>query len=406
MMALIPYEQAIERALRGVARLAAERVGLDAAAERVLAEPLATVMPMPAFDYSAMDGYAVHAGDFAGNGPWTLPVVGESRAGLPGPALRHGSACRIFTGAAVPPGANAVVIQENVTRNGDYISLGERPREGQNIRPAGADLAAGAVALEPGVRLTPGRLGLVAALDRAHVLVARQPVVTILSTGDELRAPGMPGAPSSIPDSNSFVIAAMCRRVGALARAMPLVGDDVGRTTQEIQRALRGSDLVVTIGGASVGDHDLVRPAMSAAGVQMHFWGVAIKPGKPVAVGEHAASKVLCLPGNPASAAVTFLLFGVPILRAMQGERRVHPRRLPLRIIGSHRRRPGREEYLRATLQVHDRELCAVLPASQSSGAVTSLAEADALVVLSADLDRIENGDRCPVIQLCDLWLP
>ena len=407
-MALIAYEEAITRTLHGVSMLAAERVGLDDAAGRVLAEDVLSAKPMPAFDYSAMDGYAVRAASFVGDGPWTLPVRGESRAGGAAPGLVPGTACRIFTGAPLPADANAVIIQENVTREEARLTTSEKPVEGQNVRPAGADLKAGVVALSRGQRLTPGRLGMVAALDRAHVAVARRPVVTIVSTGDELRSPGVAGADSSIPESNSFVIAAIARRIGALARVMPALADDAERTEQEIRRALHGSDLVVTIGGASVGDHDLVRPAMAKVGVAIDFWGVAIKPGKPVASGRFPGSscRVLCLPGNPASASVTFALFGVALLKAMLGEPRPRPRRIPMRVIGSHRRKPGREEFLRARLEMHDRELCAVLPAGQASGAVTSMAGADVLVILPADVSKIVNGDNRDVIMLSDIWSP
>jgi len=401
---MLSFEDAIERTLRGVSRLAAERVSLDQAAGRVLAEDLVTRRPMPAFSRSAMDGYAVRASFFQGQGPWVLAVQGESRAGVSGPPLVIGTASRIFTGAPVSEGANAVIIQEKVTRSGDEITVTERPQEGQNIRPAGADMARGATALRAGSRLTPGKVGLLASLDRAHVIVARRPVVTLISTGDELRTPGVAGPDSSIPESNSFVIAEVARRVGASVRVMPLLGDDTERTESSLRRALRGSDLLATIGGASVGDHDLVRPAMQSVGIALDFWRVAMKPGKPVAVGSMDGTKVLCLPGNPASTAVTFMLFGVPLLKSMQGETRPRPRRIPLRIIGSHVHRPGREEYLRARLEIHDGELCAALPASQSSGAVTSFADADALVVLASDRTGIANGDRLPVILLSDIY--
>lgn len=401
---LIEVQEALERALRGVTMLGRERVPLEAASGRVLAEDLVSARPMPAFSYSAMDGYAVRASYFTGDGPWTLQVRGESRAGHAGPPVERGAACRIFTGAPLPDRANAVVIQENVSRSGDTITVKERVQEGQNVRPEGADLQAGVVALARGSRLHPGRLGLVASLDRAHVLVARRPVVTVLSTGDELRPPGSPGAPSSIPESNSAVLASIGTRLGANVRLTPLVADDAETTEAEIRTALATSDLLITVGGASVGDHDLVRPAMERLGVHIAFWGVAIKPGKPTAVGTKGHAKVLCLPGNPASATLTFSLFGVPLIRAMQGETTVFPRRVPHRVIGSHARRPGREEYLRARLELHDGELCAKLPASQSSGAVTSFAHADALVVLAADQARIENGDRLPVIRLHDVW--
>ncbi|HHH28420.1 MAG TPA: molybdopterin molybdenumtransferase MoeA [Polyangiaceae bacterium] len=400
---LVSFEDAIERALHGLGRLGEERVGLDRAHGRVLAADVLAPTSLPRFSHSAMDGYAVRASWFSGDGPWTFAVRGESRAGKAGPPLSHGNACRIFTGAPIPRGADAVVIQENVTRSGETITTTERALEGQNIRPEGADLERGALALAEGDRLTPGKVGLLAALDLAHATVARRPTVTFMSTGDELRAPGVLGASESIPESNSYVLGEMARRAGALARICPFTADDPDATERAIRRAMRGTDLLVTVGGASVGDHDLVRPAMETVGVAFHFWGVAIKPGKPTAVGHLGATKVLCLPGNPASAALTFALFGMPLIRAMQGDRTPRPLRVPTRVIGSHRRRPGREEYLRARLELHDGELCAVLPTGQSSGAVTSFAQADALVVLPVDRATIGNGERLEMIRLADL---
>lgn len=400
---LLSFEDAIERALHGLGRLSEERVGLERAHDRVLAADVPAPTPLPRFSHSAMDGYAVRASWFSGDGPWTFEVRGESRAGKAGPPLSHGHACRIFTGAPIPEGANAVIIQEDVSRSGDRITTSERAQEGQNIRPAGADLKQGTLALAAGERLTPGRVGLLASLDLAHVMVARKPTVTFLSTGDELRAPGTLGAPESIPESNSYVLGQMARRAGAATRISPFTADDAAATESAIRRAMRGTDLVVTVGGASVGDHDLVRPAMEAVGVSFQFWGVAVKPGKPTAVGHLGATKVLCLPGNPASATLTFGLFGMPMIRAMQGDVAPRPLRVPTRVIGSHRRRPGREEYLRARLELHDGELCAVLPTSQSSGAVTSFAQADALVVLPAERAAIDNGDRLEMIRLADL---
>jgi len=406
-MELVSFEDAIEQTLRGVVMLSAERVALEQAHRRVLAEDIIAATAMPPFSYSAMDGYAVRASFFTGDGPWELSVAGESRAGGPDSALRPGAACRIFTGAQIPRGANAVIQQEAVSRPGPHriaIPTKARPHEGQNIRPRGADLAQGATALSSGTLLTAGKLGLAAGLERARLLVGRKPIVTLMSTGDELRAPGEPGPVGSIPESNSYVIGAIARRAGALVRAMPLVADDPTTTETQLRRALRSTDLLVTIGGASVGDHDLVRPALNAVGASIDFWGVAIKPGKPLGLASFNGAKILGLPGNPASAVLTFILFGVPLLRAMQGHSEPRPRRVPLRVIGSHVHRLGRDEFLRARLELHDGELCAVLPTSQSSGAVTSFAGADALVILAADRPRIDNGDQLPAILLADVW--
>lgn len=403
MVMLLPYDEAIARALSGLERLGPERVSLDRSFGRVLAESVVADRPLPPFAHSAMDGYAVRVGWFAGDGPWSLPVRGEARAGQPPQALTEG-ACRIFTGAPLPSGADAVIIQENVSRNGDAIVTSDRPVAGQNVRAAGADLMAGTVALAQGSRVGPGQLGVLATLDRAHVLVTQRPTVTIISTGDELRLPGSAGRPGSIPESNSFVLAAAASRAGAVARALPMIADDLARTEAEVRRALAHSDLVVTIGGASVGDHDLVRPALERIGVTIDFWGIAVKPGKPTAAGRYGSSRVLCVPGNPASASLAFILFGLPMLRALQGQPRPLPRRVPMRILGAHSRRPGREEYLRAHLEVHDGEECAVVEPNQASGAVTSFSSAEALVVLAADKERLVSGERCPVLRLESHW--
>lgn len=406
---MIPFEEAISLVLRGAACLATEEVALEAACGRVLAEDIIARSPLPAFSHSAMDGYAVASSFFSqeDRGPWTLPATGEARAGGRVRTLRRGTTCRIFTGAEIPPGADSVVKQEDVSRSGDEVTFHQRPQPGQNVRHRGADLQVGHKALAAGSFLTPGKIGLAASLDRSRLLVGRRPVVTVVTTGDELRAPGEPERPGSIAESNSFVVAALATQAGAVVRVLPRLPDDTEQTEQQIHRALKGCDLVITIGGASVGDHDLVRPALQAAGVTLDFWRVALKPGKPVAYGRGGnGARVLCLPGNPASSALTCLLFAVPLLRALQGHTEPRPRRTPLRIIGAHIKRPGREEYLRARLEPHDGELCAVLPPSQASGACTSFAYADALVVLAADRERVDHGDRLPVIRLSDILLP
>jgi molybdopterin molybdotransferase len=406
---LISFAEALARLLASASSLGSERVALDDADGRVLAEDLRAPAPMPGFDYSAMDGYAVARSDFAGDGPWRLPVRGESAAGGTAPAFSSGSACRIFTGAELPAGSDAVVPQEDVTRDGDSIELRAAPAAGAWIRRRGEDLAEGAVALGRGRRLGPGQVALAAALDRPQLLVARRPSVTVLATGDELRSPGEPARPGSIAESNAYFVAAAARRAGARARVGRFVRDDLELATRAVREGMEVTDVLVTIGGVSVGDHDVVRPALEAAGVTLDFWRVAIKPGKPLAVGRAAGSggavvHVLGLPGNPASASLTFLLFGVPLLRALAGEAHPLPPRVPLRVRGRVVRRAGREEFLRARLVQHEGERCAEILPNQASGAVTSFAEADALAVVPADRERVDDGDRLDAIRISDIF--
>jgi molybdopterin molybdotransferase len=403
---VIDFDEALARLLGSAQALGAERVPLEDACGRVLAEDIVAPAPMPAFDYSSMDGYAVLAREFEGDGPWDLAVVGESAAGGDAPDLVPGTTCRIFTGARLPAGADAVVMQEKVQRRDATATFRARPRDGENVRRRGEDLAEGAIALGRGARLTPGRVALVAAQDRPHAFVARRPLVTILATGDELRAPGQrfpPPRPGTIPESNGYFVAAAARAAGARTRIAPFVPDDHDAARRAVEEALRGSDVIVTIGGVSVGDHDVMRSALEAAGVVIDFWKVKIKPGKPLAVGRAGAVQVVGLPGNPASASLTFLLFGVPLLRALQGDAASLPPRLRAVLSATRAREPGREEFLRARLETAGGELRVRPLPNQSSGAVTSFAEADALAVLPAARGTIEEGSLVDVIRLADV---
>ncbi len=326
---MLSVHEARARLLAGVKRLSSERIPLADAAGRTLAEDLVVREPLPPFDCSSMDGYAVATADAPDLPPWTLPVDGEASAGAAPAAHTRGTACRIFTGAPVPSGADAVVMQEQATRRNDMVQLEVLPKAGQHVRRAGDDLAAGAVALTKGSRLSPGALALAAMLDRPELVVARRPRVTILCTGDELRTAGEPTRPGSIAESNSAALAALARQAGASTRVAPVAPDDEDAMLRAIEEALDGTDVLITVGGASVGDHDVVRPALERAGVVLDFWRVAIKPGKPLAVGRTATSRVLGLPGNPASALVTWAVFGMPLLRARQGVAQTVP--MPLR---------------------------------------------------------------------------
>jgi molybdopterin molybdotransferase len=400
---MLSFEDARARILSDVRRVAAERVALAGAAGRVLAEDLRADRPLPPFDHSAMDGYAIATQDLEGQGPWRLPVSAESSAGREAPSLSRACACRIFTGAPLPGRADAVVMQEHVSRIGDTVVFESKPRPWQHVRRAGEDLAPGALALAAGERLSPGALALAGMLDRASLLVSRRPRVTILCTGDELRAPGDAPRPSSIPESNSAPLASLAQQAGAAVRVAPIALDEPEATARAIEQALEGTDVLLTVGGVSVGDRDVVRPALERAGVEIRFWRVAIKPGKPLAVGRSAAAHILGLPGNPASAIVTFALFGMPLLRAMQGDARALPLALRVRL-GAERKRPAdRLELARATLRVEGGALVAGLHDNQSSGAATSLAHSDGVAFVPPGSGAIEAGSLVDFVRWSDL---
>lgn len=409
---MLRFEDALGRilALAGVP-LAPEAVVLEDADGRVLADDLVAPVDLPAFDYSAMDGYAVRARDFDAlrGRELRLRVAGESRTGAVPDRLEESAAMRIFTGAEVPEGADAVVMQEHVRRDGDDAVFDAAPRAGQHVRRRGEDLAKGAVAVARGTRLRPTHVSLCAAIDRADVPVARRPTVAVLATGDELRRPGTDAVPGSIPESNTVALRAMAKRAGAVARAHPYVRDDPGATERAFAAALEEADVLVTIGGVSVGDHDLVRPALEAVGVTLDFWRVAIKPGKPLAVGTKRRpgrrdAVVLGLPGNPASAMITFALFGLPLLRAMQGDAKPFPAFLRARMTRAHAHDPGRLELARAQLSQADEGLLVTTLGNQASGAVTSMAQADALVCIPEHVNGVAAGDEVDVLSMSDLF--
>jgi len=402
---MMSFEAARERLLVDVPHLPAERVVLDSALGRVLAEALVATAPIPPFSYSAMDGYVLATRDLVGTGPWSLPVRGESRTGRPAPALEAGAACVISTGAEVPAGADAVLPREVVEAAAAGIRFEGKVRPGQHIRRAGEDLAVGAVALEKGSRLGPAALGLAASLDATEVVVARRPRVTILCTGDELRAPGSAKVPGKIPESNSAPLAALAGMAGATVRRQPHVGDDRDATEHAIREALADTDLLLTVGGVSVGDHDWVRPALEAQGVVLDFWKVSIKPGKPLAFGRHqgGTAAVLGLPGNPASALITFSLFGMPLLRAMQGDRAPAPSFVALPLAERLTHKPGRLEFVRVALAPREGRLSVVPFENQASGALTSLAWADGLALVPGEVETLDAGALVEVLRLQDL---
>jgi molybdopterin molybdotransferase len=400
---MLSFEEARDLVLHDVPSVGMERVNLRDAAGRVLARPVVARGPFPPFAASAMDGYAVAVSSFSGEGPWTLAVAGESRVGREPSPLAQGAACRIFTGAPLPPGADTVVMQEDVTRAGERAVFHGAPDRGAHIRRAGEDLAAGDVALDRGTRLGPFQLALAASLDYPELVVAERPRVTIVCTGDELRAPGDPPRPGSIAESNAVGLRLLAEQAGAVVSVAPLVGDDLPATRAAIEHGLAHSDLLITVGGVSVGDHDVVRPALEQAGVAIEFWKVAIKPGKPLAFGRAGRVRVLSLPGNPASSLVTFALFGLPLLRTMQGDGRPLPKRLRAQLASRIAHKAGRLEFVRAELDVHGDALRVTPLSNQASGAMTSMAWSDALAMIPAATNSLGEGEMVDVLRVQDV---
>jgi molybdopterin molybdotransferase len=396
---MLDFELARQRILEQVTPLTTELIPVHDADGRVLAADLVSAIDLPSFDYSAMDGYAVAAADLAGDGPWQLTVSLEQRAGATALELAPGTTARIFTGAPLPRGADSVVMQEDVAREGDRVLFRNAPRRGSHVRRQGEDLARGAVALARGTRLNPFRLGLMAALDQSHAQVFKRPRVALVCTGDELREAGSAARPGSIPDSNGPSLTALARRAGAEMVHVSRTGDDLAQTRAALRAALSESDVLLTVGGVSVGDHDVVKQALEAEGVTLDFWKVKIKPGKPLAFGRHGAGFVLGLPGNPVSAQLTLSLFGLPLLRALQGDAQPLPGTTRVRLASALKQKPGRMGFYRARLEGD----VAHVHHNQASGAPTSMALADALVLLPEDSEGAPAGAEAVALRLSDL---
>ena len=343
---MIAVDEALARCLALVAPLPAEAVALRHAVGRMMAQPALAGRDQPPFDASAMDGYALRGDPAAGD---QFLVVGAAQAGIGFAGIvQPGQAVRIFTGAPVPQGANRVVLQEDVSLAGDLITLNPKADIARHIRPQGQDFKAGE-GLEPR-RIGPHDLALLAAMNIPQVLVHRRPVVAIIATGDELVMPGEEPGPGQIICSNSFAIAALVEAEGAIARILPIARDTVADLTAVFGLA-RGADLIVTIGGASVGDHDLVGPVAESLGLERAFWKIAMRPGKPLMAGRVLGTAMLGLPGNPVSSIVCAHLFVLPMVRALQGRPDAAPVEHPA-VLGAQVEANGpRTHYMRARLK-------------------------------------------------------
>jgi molybdopterin molybdotransferase len=399
-MALLSVDEALGRILAGVTATPAETVAVEEARGRVLAEPLCALLTQPPFHASAMDGYAVRAEDVAAL-PARLRLIGEAAAGHPFMgAVQPGETVRIFTGAPLPEGSDAIVIQEHAGREGDVVVVREGAPEAANVRRKGFDFREGDRLLEPGRRLGPREIALAAAMGHGRVAVHRRPGVAVLSTGDELVPPGSRPGPGQIIASNHLGVAALAEAAGAEVRQLGIARDTRGDLDRHFAGA-EGADVIVTIGGASVGDHDLVAPVLEARGMALAFWKVAMRPGKPLMYGRLGAARVLGLPGNPVSSLICTRIFLVPLIRALLGQPAGPERPAEARLTVPLEANGPREHYMRDVSRREAAGLPLVTPVrSQDSSLLAPLAEADCLLVRPVNAPAADKGALVPVLPL------
>jgi molybdopterin molybdotransferase len=395
MPRLLSIEEALERILARAHPLEAERVPVADAAGRVLAEDVTARADLPPFPSSAMDGYAVRAADTPGR----LPVVFRVAAGVPADRpLANGEAMGIATGGAVPEGADAVVPIEVVVEDDNYLEVESAVEPGAHIRPVGGDVRAGEVVLTRGTRLVAAHVGALAAAGSAEVAVTRRPRVVVLSTGTELRAPGEPLRHGEIYESNGPMLAAAFGAAGAEVERIGPVRDDEAEHRRALEHGL-GADVLVSSGGVSVGPHDLVRRILSELGVEEDFWGVAVRPGKPLAFGSRGRTLVFGLPGNPVSSLVAVELFVRPALLALQAATDAMPRYETARLAAPIRR-SGRDQLVRARTSRGDDGTVVEPLSGQESHMIVRAAAADALVLVPAGDAELAAGEHVRYLRL------
>jgi molybdopterin molybdotransferase len=383
-------------------RLPVETVPVELATlGRVLGEDLAAVTPVPAFDGSAMDGFAVRSEDLAeasSDRPARLEVVDESRAGTPaGSELGAGQAIAISTGAMIPSGADAVIpVEETLSQGGSVIACLAPAHAGAWVRRAGEDIAAGSTVLTRGTRLGPAELGVIASLGRAEIRCARRPSVAVLVTGDELLEPGAEMRPGGVRDSSSLTIPALAELAGGEVVRVGVLPDDPRASREGIADAIACADVVVICGGVSVGAHDHVRAALDDLGAKRLFWGIALKPGRPTWFGTSGETLIFGLPGNPVSAMVTFTLLVAPGLAAMLGVPRAGMR-VSAVLDADHAKQPGRAHAVRCRLSARSDGLHALPTGAQDSHILTSMLGAEGLAMIPSESTGVHAGERVTV---------
>ncbi|MBZ9919471.1 MULTISPECIES: gephyrin-like molybdotransferase Glp [unclassified Mesorhizobium] len=400
-MALLPVAAALERLLEGAAPLASESVSLLEAVDRVLAEPVVALRTQPPFNASAMDGYAVRAVDVA-SVPSRLSVMGVAAAGrgFDG-AVGKAQAVRIFTGAPLPQGADTIVIQENVRDlGGGSIEVVEPTAEGRNIRRFGLDFSEGDILLEKGRVLDPAALSLVASANHPRVGVVKRPLVAIIATGDELLPPGSELGPDQIISSNAYGVAAAAQSVGAHALDLGIAADRQEAIAALVRKAVAaGADVIVTLGGASVGDHDLIHDVLTGEGMTLGFWKIAMRPGKPLMFGRLGDIRCIGLPGNPVASLVCSQLFLKPLL-ARLGNRNFRQDIRQARLGAAMQANDLRQDYVRAVVRQEAGMLVATPFSIQDSSMLRMLADANGLIVREPFVSAAAAGDACSVLML------
>ncbi|MSP82559.1 MAG: molybdopterin molybdenumtransferase MoeA [Alphaproteobacteria bacterium] len=388
----------LDQALALVARIARpvvdpEPVPLAAATGRVLAADVVATGDVPGADNSAVDGYAVYFDDLPPGADAILPVTGRAAAGHPwGQAARRGEAIRVFTGALMPAGPDTVLMQEDCRRDGDRVVIPPGIRRGANRRLAGEDVRRGQTVLRAGIRLRPQDVGLAAASGHASLAVQRPLRVAIFSTGDEVRDPGQALTPGTVYDSNRYVLGGLLGELGCRVTDLGILPDDAATVGDALARAAADHDLLFTSGGVSVGEEDHVRTAVAALGT-LHAWRVAIKPGRPIALGQIGRVPFVGLPGNPAAAMVTFVTVARELVLRLAGRGETRPLTFPVRAAFARKKKRDRREFVRVRLATAADGVPEATPfPREGAGILSSLVEADGLVALPEDLTRLEAG--------------